>query len=288
VRRVIERFSQFPRELAAAAQTARLGPSRTPALLVHPTWESPAPVVLWMHGRTAYKELDPGRYLRWMRAGIAACAVDLPGHGERADPVLQTPQRTLQVLAQMHAEVDGVVAALGASEYQGIFDLSRIALGGMSLGGMVTLRRLCDAHTFACAAVEGTSGWLRGLYQPPPDIAAETAELLPERDPRWLAAHAEADVDRLDPLGKLAGFRPIPLLALHNTFDAVVPLPVQSRFLSHLRAHYASGAADPSRIELVTFDKTGAPQEHSGFGRFSNDAKNTQTAFLQRWLVQGQ
>jgi len=34
-----------------------------------------------MHGRTANKELDPGRYLRLIRAGIAVCAIDLPGHG---------------------------------------------------------------------------------------------------------------------------------------------------------------------------------------------------------------
>ncbi len=281
---MIPRFSQFPKELAACAQNERLGALRTPALLVHPTWETPAPVVLWMHGRTANKELDPGRYLRWMRSGIAACAVDLPGHGERSDLLLQSPQRTLQVLAQMHAELEGVLAALAAPQFKGVFDLSRCAIGGMSLGGMVTLRRLCDQHNFVCAAVEGTSGWLAGLYTPPPDIAAETAELLPERDPRWLAAHAEADISHLDPLNRLHSFRPLPLLALHNTLDAVVPLPVQSRFLAHLRSHYIANSADPALIELVTFEKTGAPQEHSGFGRASNDAKNIQTDFLRRHL----
>jgi dienelactone hydrolase len=281
---VIERFSAFPRELAAVAQTERLGGVRTPALLVHPNWERPAPVVLWMHGRTANKELDPGRYLRWMRSGIAACAVDLPGHGERADVILQSPQRTLQVLAQMHAEIDGVLAALAQPDYKGVFDLSRCAIGGMSLGGMVTLRRLCDQHNFVCAAVEGTSGWLGGLYSPPADIAAETAELVPERDPRWLAAHQEADITKLDPLLRLTSFRPIPLLALHNTLDAVVPLPVQARFLAHLRSHYAALSADPAQIELITFEKTGAPQEHSGFGKASNDAKNIQTDFFRRHL----
>src|SRR5262245_11172372 len=81
---MIERFSQMPSALRANARWQRLGPSDIPALLVHPDWNSgqPAPMVLWMHGRTVNKELDPGRYLRWMRAGIGACAVDLPGHGE--------------------------------------------------------------------------------------------------------------------------------------------------------------------------------------------------------------
>jgi len=77
----IERFSRLPSSLASRAKSVRFGD--VPALLAHPDWETPAPVVLWMHGRTVSKELDPGRYLRWVRAGIAACAVDLPGHGER-------------------------------------------------------------------------------------------------------------------------------------------------------------------------------------------------------------
>ena len=109
---MIPRFAQFPAALASRTQTSRLGPMRTPVLLAHPDWERPAPVVFWMHGRTVNKELDPGRYLRWLRAGIATCSVDLPGHGERIDPAMQTPRRTLEVLAQMRAEIDGVVAAL--------------------------------------------------------------------------------------------------------------------------------------------------------------------------------
>lgn len=238
-----------------------------------------------MHGRTAYKELDPGRYLRWLRAGIATCAVDLPGHGERTDVILQSPQRTTHVLAQMHAEIDGILAALLTPEYQGVFDLNRCAIGGMSLGGMVTLRRLCDQHNFTCAAVECTTGWLGGLYTPPPDIVEETAAIIAGREPRWLAEHSQSEIAHLDPLARLSTFRPIPLLALHNRLDAVVPLAIQSRFLSHLRAHYTQNSALADQIELVTFTNTGAPQEHSGFGKMSNDAKNIQTDFLKRHLL---
>ena len=42
---------------------------------------------------------------------------------------------------------------------------------------------------------------------------------------------------------------------------------------------------DPSLIELKTWPTTGAPNEHIGFGRFSNDAKNAQTDFLRRHLM---
>ncbi|MEY3231396.1 MAG: hypothetical protein RL689_1485 [Planctomycetota bacterium] len=272
---MIPRFSQFPAALASRTQHARLGPVRVPSLLAHPDWERPAPVVLWMHGRTVSKELDPGRYLRWLRAGIAACAVDLPGHGERLDPVLQTPRRTLDVIAQMRAEIDGVVAALAAPEYKGIFDLSRIAIGGMSAGGMVALRRLCDPHPFTCAAVECTTGWLEGLYFPPPSLPAAAGRFL-EHDPSRVAS--------LDPMRHLATWRPMPLLALHIKADEVVPFATMERFLESLRARHRDEGAPESMIELATWDSTGSPQEHAGFGRFSNDAKNLQTAFLATHL----
>jgi len=35
----------------------------------------------------------------------------------------------------------------------------------------------------------------------------------------------------------------------------------------------------------ITWPTTGAPDEHIGFGLKSNDAKNAQTDFLKRWLI---
>src|SRR4029450_3068251 len=71
--------AKLPSALRANARWLRLGPTpgNIPALITHPDWAPGhlAPVVIWMHGRTVNKELDPGRYLRWMRAtggGIGA------------------------------------------------------------------------------------------------------------------------------------------------------------------------------------------------------------------------
>ena len=69
-----------------------------PALIAHPDWETPSPLVFWMHGRTSRKEIDSGRYLRLIRAGIAVCAIDLPGHGDRYEQRLQEPQGTVDLL----------------------------------------------------------------------------------------------------------------------------------------------------------------------------------------------
>src|SRR5690349_9852731 len=99
----MSRFSQFPSHLAQRSRTYRFGD--VPVLLAHPDWLTPAPTVLWLHGRTATKELDPGRYLRWVRAGIAACAIDLPGHGERSDAKLQTSDATPGVTSTAVGEI---------------------------------------------------------------------------------------------------------------------------------------------------------------------------------------
>lgn len=273
---MIERFARLPASLEARARRVRLGPTHVPALLAHPDWSGPAPVCIWMHGRTVHKELDAGRYVRWLKAGIAACAIDLPGHGERLDEEFHSPRRTLDLLDAAIPEVDHVVGALASPEFGGVFDLERVAIGGMSAGGMVTLRRLCEPHPFVCAAVEGTTGDLAGLY------------LSRERDgAAWPMKHDPARVARLDPMRHLHGWRPIPMLALHSEKDELVPVATQRRFVDALRAHYRARGADEALINFHTWPETGAPQEHAGFGRFGNDAKNLQTEFLARHLRAG-
>jgi dienelactone hydrolase len=273
-----DRFAQLPRALRDRSIITRLAQADSPsgepipALLAHPDekWHSPgatpalAPVVIWMHGRTVNKELDPGRYLRWVRAGIAACAIDLPGHGERFSEAYQHADHTLQLIKQAAAEIDAVLNDLAHPRFNGAFDRSRIALGGMSAGGMVALHRLCADHPFTCACVEATAGALdfmkgRDFYREP--LATE-----------------------LDPIRHIASFRPIPLLALHSRADEWIPVEAISTFLDALRLHYKFSGADPATIELKTWERTGAPNEHYGFGTAANEAKNTQTDFLVRCL----
>ena len=52
-------------------------------------------------------------------------------------------------------------------------------------------------------------------------------------------------------------------------------------FLDALRAR----ADDPTIIESLDFDETGAPYEHLGFGRCSNAARTREIEFLTRWLA---
>ncbi|MFT3685157.1 MAG: alpha/beta fold hydrolase [Phycisphaerales bacterium] len=259
--------SQLPSALAKQAKWVRLGPSEVPALVVHPDWQAPRPVMVWMHGRTVNKELDPGRYLRWMRAdegGIATCAIDLPGHGERKAAGWDEPGRTLDVIEQMVSEVDGVVEALG--QFGPLFDLTRVGIGGMSAGGIVTLRRLCEPHGYSCASVESTVGNVEFFFQ---------------RE----AVYSPAQIARVDPLRRINQWRPIPLLAMHSRADKVAPIAGIESFIERLKAHYRASGADDSMIDFRTWPETGAPLEHNGFGRVAGEAKTQQTAFLSRYLL---
>ena len=276
-----DRFTKLPRYLEERTKIVRLA-GDVPALVAHPDPEfsGPAPLVFWLHGRTAHKELDAGRYLRWVRAGIGACAIDLPGHGERAIEGWERPERTLDVLEQAVGEIDAILDELTdpTGPFAGAFDRTRIAIGGMSAGGMNALRRLCDPHSFRCASVEGTTGALRELYLAPEGESGR-------RRGGWPVAHDPERVAELDPLAHLETFEPIPLLALHSESDEIIPWPTQRKFLEALAGHYRARGADPASIGVITWPETGAPREHLGFGRYSNEAKNAQTEFFERWLA---
>jgi alpha-beta hydrolase superfamily lysophospholipase len=264
------RLAALPLSLRRMAKITTLGPTRAPALLAHPDWTTPTATVMWFHGRTVSKELDPGRYSRLLKAGLAVCAIDLPGHGQRDDGRGADPAFSLAIIAEAVAEIDGIVAEL-TSIGGGVFDGSSLAIGGMSLGGMVALRRLCDEHPFTRALAESTTGALAELYSGRSGAA-------------WPVSHDPAKVAAVDPSAHLESFRPIPLLVLHSEADAVVPWASQAVFVERLRAHYAAVGADAAMIEVKTWPKTGAPAEHAGFGVMSNEAKTLATAFLARGI----
>ncbi len=272
----------LPAGLRKSAVTTRLITETTPyddggvpALLTHPEdgWDaegaSPtaAPVCLWFHGRTVNKELDAGRYLRWKRMGIAACAIDLPGHGERSgDPELQAPGSTLLLAEQAAREIDLVLEDLESARFNGAFDLERVAIGGMSAGGMVTLLRLCSLgleNRFRAAILEATTG----------DFASM----------RWPKVSAER-VEAMSPVNHVSDMPTVPLLAVHSRLDEVVPFEPMAAFIEAVREEYASRGVDPELARLHAWDETGAPSEHMGFGRMTNDTKNLENGFLGEWL----
>ncbi|MBC03910.1 MAG: hypothetical protein CMJ34_11510 [Phycisphaerae bacterium] len=254
----------LPSSLRAISEHVRLGPD-VPCLVVRPDPGAVSenagapPFLLWMHGRTATKELDPGRYLRLARAGIGSCAIDLPGHGERGSEAGMRPEALLDNVEQAASEVDDVVTAMGRMG----FDLDRMAIGGMSMGGMVALVRLQRAHRFRAAILEATSGNWRVQHQ------------------RQFFDHESAD--RLDPIQHLDRWRELPVLAVHSRRDEWVEFEGQVAFLDGLRAT----VSHPEWIEVMALEETGAPHEHLGFGHRTNEVKIREVEFLRTHLLGG-
>jgi len=252
---------RLPQDLQRRMQRTRVGKS-VPALLIEAEGGEPSPpMVVWLHGRTASKELDPGRYLRLMRRGISICALDLPGHGERLEPSLQSPERVLDVILRMVDELDAAVSEsverLGA-------DASRLGIGGMSAGGMVIASRLTRPHPYRCCVLEATTGsWLDQRSRP------------------MFSSRSVDELRNLDPINNLDSWRPIPILAAHCRADEWVPWIGQERFLDTVEAL----APHPGTVERVLYDRTGAPHEHVGFGSHSADVKERELEFFARNLL---
>lgn len=252
-------LGQLPLSIRQKSRRTRFGD--VPALVVHPDADGSTrratPALIWMHGRTANKELDPGRFLRLARAGIGIVSLDLPGHGERANERLMSAESTLEVVEQMANELDPVVAA--AIDF-GPFNPDALALGGFSAGGMAALVRLCRPHRFRAALLEATTGDWRFQQE--------------------RAMYAPARVAALNPIEHLEHWAAIPTLLLHAEHDEWVSIEGQRSFV---RALLARGVP-PELVELHEFPRTGAPAEHIGFGRFSSQAKDLGAAFLERHL----
>jgi len=245
--------ARFPSSLMRVSTWTRFVDGSVPVVVMRPERPAatPLPFLLWFHGRTVAKETDPGRYLRLVRAGIGCIAVDLPGHGERPEISMQDGSRTAEVVEQAASEIDGILADASA----GGFDPARAVLGGLSAGGMAAALRGCSHHPFRGFLLEATTG----------DWSTLSGR----------AGFPAVRVEQLNPLTHLGSWRDCPVLALHATLDAWVPIEGQRRFIAALQAK----SARPASIELHEYARTDAPHEHMGFGRMASDAKSRGTRF---------
>ena len=254
---------RMPQDLQRRMNRTLVGNS-VPALLIEAESHDPTPpMVVWLHGRTASKELDPGRYLRLMRRGISICALDLPGHGDRMDADLQRPERALDVILQMVEELDAAVSEAMSRLHT---DPSRLGIGGMSAGGMVITSRCTRPHPYRCCVLEATTGsWLAQRSRP------------------MFSSRSEEELRFLDPMHNLEAWTPIPVLAAHCRADQWVPWAGQERFLDAIEAR----APHPGIVERLLYDRTGAPHEHVGFGIHSAHVKERELDFFAHNLLGG-
>jgi hypothetical protein len=89
------------------------------------------------------------------------------------------------------------------------------------------------------------------------------------------------EIRRFNPIVNLSGWRELPFQAIHARHDTWVDFEGQFAFVEALRRRYRRR----DLVDLIAYDRTGAPFEHAGFGRMASDAKNRQRDFLVRHLL---
>jgi dienelactone hydrolase len=166
----------------------------------------PRPLVVLEHGATGAKDAPYIAQIGapWVREGVALLSIDLPLHGERANPKLgpallaglglvgrPTPAARVVVEEFVRQAVCDLKRALDAAAQLPGVDASRTAYAGLSLGGIVGATYCAVDPRPRAAALALAGGGFGG--------------------------------PRVDPVAHVAGIAPRPILFVNMTGDEIVP-----------------------------------------------------------------
>jgi pimeloyl-ACP methyl ester carboxylesterase len=213
------------------------------------------PVAVFVHGFTSNRIEVPsfvGMSRLLQGSGIASVRFDLSGHGESDGDFFDV------TITGEIAETTAVVRAVRSMSF---VDAERIALVGMSMGGVVAgivaaelpgIRALCLWSPAAVAPFEIRTGRLKGR-----DLGAQfAAQGYFDADGHRMSPALARDIADLDIYGRSGGYRG-PVRILHGDADDIAPLEYARRYLDHYR-----GDAD---IEVVPgADHSWGSVEHRG------------------------
>jgi pimeloyl-ACP methyl ester carboxylesterase len=199
------------------------------------------PVVVFVHGFTSNRIEVPsfvGMSRLLQDNGIASVRFDLSGHGESDGDFFDV------TITGEIAETCAVVAAVRSMDF---VDPERVALVGMSMGGVVAgiaaaelpdIRALCLWSPAAVAPFEVGGGYLKGR-----NLDAEfAAKGYFDAGGHRMSPALARDIAELDVYGRSAGYAG-PVRIIHGDIDDIAPVEYARRYLEHYR-----GAAE---LEVV-------------------------------------
>lgn len=230
-----------------------------PVLVYHRQDQTgPKPVVIYYHGVNQNKEayVDTHPVARQLAdRGHLVVIPDAPGHGERSTAAHLTERLQRSLAKEFSSDVeqaaDEAPALLRWLDRHRDVDASRIAVAGVSMGGY-TAAVVASRHARRLGAAVCIAGCanLRRCF-------AETDSVGPGRygpADRALDADTSDRIDRIDPIGHLDSFAPLPLLLLHGDRDTWNPSATTEEFAAAIHDQYTACPA-ALRVRIIA----GAP-----------------------------
>lgn len=271
-----------------AIETLRVG--EIPALLALPHAARACPVVFFVPGYGATKEVCLNMAYRLGKQGLACVSFDPLHHGERYDPHLDRayepelggifpPETGIDIyfnfLRCIHQSSADIATLLDYFARDARLDVSRAGVTGHSQGGYASFLALADIPSLKAAV---PMMGLPTFYHRWRDVLDESAWSNPE----WGAAIAEvagqaeereAWIQEIDPAPRLPQLAPRPLLIMNGDFDTDQP---KSYVLHWLRSQLRpASAAAPEMLKWNVY-----PLAHVMTDRMLDDA----VGWFEQWL----
>jgi dienelactone hydrolase len=215
------------------------------------------PVVIFLHGMGGSKEQSASRLQELARQGLFVLAIDAHLHGERKVPGIFPQGKSLGSLGTDYAiwvhqmsishtarDVSKIIDALSA---RGDVDLSRIGVGGISMGSstcMVLAWREPRVTTIV-ALIGAVDFWS--------DVTKTPAGKEQDAKREALSPRVRQLVDSLDPLPRKKAIAPKAIFLANGAKDAI-DIETIKALVKDLRPSYE---AFPDRLHLLEEPKTG-------------------------------